>query len=61
MILIPAIVSKLLSLCGVMSKQGTISSQIDPAQSGTVITTEVYLNIDFIGAINYTMICKDMG
>lgn len=57
----PAIVSKSLSLCGVISKQGTISSQMDPAQSGTAITTEVYLNIAFIGAINYTVIRKDIG
>lgn len=51
-ILMPAVVSKSLSLCGVISRQGTISSQIDPAQSGTVITTGVYLNIASIGAIN---------
>lgn len=59
-ILMPAIVSKSLS-CGVVPKQGTISSQMDPAQSGTIITTEVYLNIAFIGAVNYTTIRKDIG
>lgn len=34
---------------------------MDPAQSGTAITTEVYLNIAFISAINYTAIRKDIG
>lgn len=60
-ILMPAIVCKSSSLCGVVSKQGTISSQMDPPQSGTLIVTEVYLNIAFIGAVNYTAICKDIG
>lgn len=57
----PAIVSKLLSLSGIVSKQGAISLQEDPTQPGAVITTDAYLNIAFIGAIIYTEITKDIG
>lgn len=56
-----AIVSELSSLCGVRLKQGKISPEMDPAQPGTIIKIEVYLNIVFIGAVNYTRVHEDIG
>lgn len=56
-----AIVSELSSLCGIRPKLSKISSEMDPAQPGTVIKTEAYLNIVFIGAINYIMVHEDKG
>lgn len=60
-ILMAAIVSILLSLSSILSKQGTINSQVDPTQPGAVITTGVYLNIAFTGAINYAEAAEDGG
>lgn len=56
-----AIVSKLLLLSSILSKQGTVNSQVDFTQPGAVITTGVCLNIPFTGAMNHTETVKDGG
>lgn len=56
-----AIVSELSSLCGIRLKQGKISSEMDPAQPGTIIKIEIYLNIVFIGTVNYTTVHEDIS